>query len=104
MTNKLVNTELLAHVKEMGAYFLEQLVSLKQQCAGIADVRGRGLMLGLQMDEAVPAKSVHKALLDAGFVTATAGNNVLRFLPPYVVQKEHIDSLVTALKTVLEPR
>ncbi|NLG25596.1 MAG: aminotransferase class III-fold pyridoxal phosphate-dependent enzyme, partial [Clostridiales bacterium] len=101
VTNKLVHTDLMAHVAETGAYFIEQLRALRQTCAAVAEVRGRGLMLGVELDESVSAKDVQKQLLHAGFVTATAGRNVLRFLPPYVIHTHHIDSLCAALDAAL---
>lgn len=102
VTNKLTGTDILSHISETGAYFKQKLEALAETCGSIREVRGRGLMLGLDLAEPVSAKAVQKALLGAGFVTATAGKNVLRFLPPYVIQKEHIDSLLVALKTALE--
>ena len=100
VTDKLVNTDLLTHITDMGVYFKQQLGALKDSCADIAEVRGRGLMLGLKLTDSLPAKDVQKKLLDMGFVAATAGGNVLRFLPPYVIQPSHIDTLINALKSV----
>jgi acetylornithine/succinyldiaminopimelate/putrescine aminotransferase len=92
---------MLAHVAEIGAYFSDQLHVLKQACSAVLDVRGRGLMLGIELDEAVLAKDIQKELLIQGFVTATAGRNVLRFLPPYIIQKSHIDELTEKLQHIL---
>ncbi len=101
VTHKLVNTDMLKHVAETGAYFKTQLEALAASHACIAEVRGKGLMLGLDLTDSVSAKDVQKALLGLGFVTATAGQNMLRFLPPYVIQKAHIDSLTDTLNQVL---
>ncbi len=101
VTCKLADTDILSHVAEMGAYLMEQLKALQTSCPAILDVRGRGLMLGVDLDASVSALGVKTALLEAGFVTATAGQNVLRFVPPYVIQKSHIDALVGALKEIL---
>ena len=98
VTCKLVDTDILFHVADTGAYFMEQLKALQTSCPAIVDVRGRGLMLGVDLDASVSALDIKKALLEAGFVTATAGQNVLRFVPPYVIQKSHIDALITKLK------
>ena len=97
VTNKLVNTDMLAHIAEKGAYFKDKLIALKEKYSSIIDVRGRGLMLGIELSEAVQAAELQKKLLAAGFVTATAGKNVLRFLPPYVIRREHIDNLANTL-------
>jgi acetylornithine aminotransferase/acetylornithine/N-succinyldiaminopimelate aminotransferase len=101
VTCKLVDTDILSHVAEMGTYFMAQLKALQSSCPVILDVRGRGLMLGVDLAPSVSALDVKKALLEAGFVTATAGQNVLRLVPPYVIQKEHIDALVAALRELL---
>ncbi len=101
VTEKLMNSDLLAHVKDMGAYFTEKLEAVQAIHPAVKAVRGRGLMLGIALDDAVPAKDIQKALLDKGFVTATAGGNVVRFLPPYVIQREHIDAVCAALETIL---
>ena len=101
VTCKLVDTDILSHVAKMGAYFMSQLKALQTLCPAINDVRGRGLMLGIDLDDTVSALDLKKKLLEAGFVTATAGQNVLRFLPPFVIQVSHIDALVEKLKKLL---
>ena len=101
VTDKLVNTDMLSHVAETGAYFMNQLKALQASHNVIKEVRGAGLMIGADLDKSVSAKGIQKTLLKRGFVTATAGQNVLRFLPPYVIQKVHIDSLVDALSDIL---
>ena len=101
VTDKLVSSDMLAHVTEVCAYFSAQLSALKQYCSPVLDVRGRGLMLGIELDEAVSAKDIQNQLLTQGFVTATAGRNVLRFLPPYIIQKSHIDQLTEKLQHIL---
>lgn len=99
---KLTDTDILSHVAETGAYFLGRLTALKADCPAIAAIRGRGLMLGVELVPSVSAMDIKKALLTAGFVTATAGQNVLRFLPPYVIQKQHIDALLDVLRELLQ--
>ena len=101
VTCKLLDTDILAHVKEMGAYFKQKLLALKETCSVILAVRGCGLMLGLDLDASVSAAEIKKKLLGLGFATATAGANVLRFVPPYVIQKNHIDSLTDTLLSIL---
>lgn len=98
---KLATTNLLSLISDTGAYFKDRLIALKSSCPPVTDVRGKGLMLGIELEESVPAKDVQGKLLDAGFVAATAGGNVVRFYPPYVIQRRHIDSLIEALKSIL---
>jgi acetylornithine aminotransferase/acetylornithine/N-succinyldiaminopimelate aminotransferase len=101
VTEKLVSTNLLSRIAEIGAYFIDRLTSLKSRCPAITAVRGKGLMLGIELEDDISAKDMQQKLLGAGFVTATAGTNVLRFLPPYTIQRKHIDSLIEALKILL---
>lgn len=101
VVKKLTETDMLAHVSQIGSYFINELKILAQAYDNILEVRGKGLIIGIDLDESVSAKDVLKKLLDMGFVTATAGKNVLRFLPPYTIQKKHIDSLINALKQII---
>lgn len=102
VVDKLETTDILEHVDYIGEYFKKKLLELKKTYSCIKDVRGRGLMLGIDLEETTSAKDVLKKLLDLGFVTATAGKNVLRFLPPYTIQKKNIDELIDALGNVLK--
>ncbi len=101
VAQKLTQSSLLGNVKAMGAYFMDKLQRVRAAHPVIKEARGRGLMLGIALDDAKPAKDVQKALLEKGFVTATAGGNVVRFLPPYTIREEHIDALCAALDMVL---
>lgn len=101
VTCKLVDTDILSRVTKMGEYLIGKLNTLQAVSPAILDVRGRGLMLGIELDSSVSALDIKKKLLDAGFVTATAGQNVLRLVPPYVIQPSHIDALVGNLKELL---
>lgn len=86
------------HAAEVGAYFAERLAALPH----VDEVRGAGLMVGCDLDEeAGDAHDVVAALLDAGFVINATGAHTLRFLPPLVCEREHVDALVSALADVL---
>lgn len=101
VTEKLTQNGLLGNVKVMGAYFMEKLQGIQAAHPVVKEVRGRGLMLGIALDDIKPAKDMQKALLEMGFVTATAGGTVVRFLPPFVIEKKHIDDLCIALEELL---
>ncbi len=101
VTDMLVSTNMLSHIAEVGAYFKDRLDALKQSCAAVKDVRGKGLMLGIEFNTELSAKDLQQSLLEAGFISGTAGANTLRFLPPYVIQRKHIDSLIDVLKNML---
>lgn len=101
VVSKLAETGLMAHVAEMGEYLSKKLCALKQTHSCIREVRGKGLMVGIDLKNTVSAADIKKKLFEKRFVTATAGQNVLRFLPPYVIEKAHIDALTEALDAVL---
>ncbi|NDJ85175.1 MAG: aspartate aminotransferase family protein [Chloroflexi bacterium] len=89
-----VNTpEFLAHVREVSLYLHEKLEALESP--HILEVRGRGLMLGIELD--FPARDILQAGYDAGFLLVNAGPNVLRLVPPLIVDRAHIDALITFL-------
>jgi acetylornithine aminotransferase/acetylornithine/N-succinyldiaminopimelate aminotransferase len=93
--------KLLAHVTEVGGYFMDLLRQLDARHGCIVDVRGAGLMLGVELDSADLAKAVQKAMLDEKIIINRTHETVLRFLPPFVVTKKHVETVVQALDQVL---
>jgi acetylornithine aminotransferase/acetylornithine/N-succinyldiaminopimelate aminotransferase len=91
--------DLLQHIRETGAYFLQRLEELKS-LAVVKEVRGAGLMLAVELQ--VPGKDVVLKLLERGFIINCTHDTVLRFLPPFVITKKQIDKFVKALREVLE--
>lgn len=89
----------LEGVREKGGYFLEGLRSLASSKAWVVEARGMGLMLALELNR--PAAPAIEALMDRGFLTIPAGDKVIRFLPPLIVEKEEIDCILKALDEVL---
>ncbi len=86
------------HAAEVGAYLQERLAALPQ----VTEVRGSGLMVGCDLDEAVgDAHDVVAKMLSAGFVINATGARTLRFLPPLICEREHVDAMVAALVSVL---
>jgi acetylornithine/N-succinyldiaminopimelate aminotransferase len=93
---------LLKHVGSLGTYFHTALTELDKKHRTIHDVRGAGLMQAIELDSPDLAKAVAKRLLDRGIIINRTHDTVLRFLPPYIVQKKHIDQVVEALDQALE--
>jgi acetylornithine/succinyldiaminopimelate/putrescine aminotransferase len=65
------------------------------------EVRGEGLLLGLQLSDTIKGADVVAAMLKKGYLINCAAKNTLRFAPPYVITKKQIKSMLTALKGVL---
>ncbi|MBR1873568.1 MAG: aspartate aminotransferase family protein [Eubacterium sp.] len=90
---------IIDHVVEVGNYLGERLDELVAKTEIAVEARGRGLMRGLELSEPV-AEYVAKAL-DEGLVLMAAGPNVIRFVPPLVIEKSHVDEMVDILGRVL---
>ena len=91
-------TTFLKHVQEMGKYFKESLVSLGQETNVFGEVRGMGLLVGIVCN--ITNTDMVKELEDNGLLTVAAGDNVVRFLPPLITEKHHIDEAVAILSDV----
>lgn len=95
---------LLKHVGAMGKYFHGALRALDKKQRAIQDVRGVGLIQAVELDSAELAKAAVKRLLDAGIIINRTHDTVLRFLPPYIIQKKHVDQVVEALDLALSAK
>ena len=93
----IVEDNLLDNVNEVGKYFLDELKKLDKEI--ISDVRGCGLMLGLELTK--PGAEYVDKLREAGFLINCTAGNVLRFVPPLTITKEDIDKFVKALDEIL---
>ena len=92
---------LLDHVREMGDYLRTRLDQLKARHTAIREVRGMGLMLGTDLNSVETAKAVVAQLLQQGILINCTNETVLRFLPPYIIQKKHVDEVIRALDAAL---
>ncbi|MHB1699181.1 MAG: aspartate aminotransferase family protein [Acidobacteriaceae bacterium] len=97
-------SDLLGHVREVGAYFEQQLRTLATRHRCIVDVRGMGLMLGVELNSADLAKQVADDMMERRIIINRTSDTVLRFLPPFTLEREHIDTAMTALDEVLDQR
>ncbi len=95
----LLNDGWLEHCRTMGAYFMGRLNEMKKRHACVKEVRGLGLIIGVELDR--PGAPVLEACVQRGFLINCAQEKVLRFVPPLVVAKKEIDQLIDALDSVL---
>jgi predicted acetylornithine/succinylornithine family transaminase len=98
-TLNLLDEKLLKHVEEIGNYFIRELKNIKSPL--ISDVRGKGLMIGVE----VPLEKRNlllKKSQDNFILTIPAGDNVVRFLPPFIIEKSHVDQVVKTFKKILK--
>ena len=95
------NEGLVENAHLVGEYFIEQLKELQKTESHITDVRGKGLMIGVEMD--IPQKDVrHKLIYDEHVFTGCASTNILRILPPLILTKDDVDEFMKRFKKVLK--
>lgn len=92
---------IVAHVNEVGAYLWEMLESFVDNYDCVTAHRGKGLIQGLEFN-CPAAPIVKKALLEQYLVLISAGSNVIRFVPPLVIEKADVDEMAGKLKKALE--
>src|SRR5437667_10903122 len=93
---------LVGHVAKLGKYFLSELQELQSKFASIQSARGMGLMLAIELDSAETAKAVVAQLLGQGILINRTHDTVLRFLPPYIIEKKHVHEVIRALDRALK--
>jgi predicted acetylornithine/succinylornithine family transaminase len=91
---------LLPHIEEMGRYFHAKLVQLQKQFSFIREVRGQGLMIGVELS--FPGKQLVLDAMEQGLLINCTHENVLRFLPPYISTEREIDRAVKILTRVFK--
>ena len=95
----LLEEKLFHHCAKIGAYFKERLQDLKAKHGSIVDVRGMGLLLGMKLK--VEGDTIVNSCMEKGFLINCIQGNILRFIPPLIIEKEEIDALVVCLDEVL---
>ncbi|MCR5690618.1 MAG: aspartate aminotransferase family protein [Eubacterium sp.] len=86
------------HAAKMGLYMDQKLQEVVEEFDVVKETRGLGLMRGLELNE--PAGPYIAKALDKGLILMGAGANVIRFVPPLVIEKEDVDEMIKILKTV----
>ena len=88
---------LIENAKTLGNYFMEKLRGIESQ--KIREVRGLGLMIGIELKE--KAGPYVQKLMEKGVIALLAGATVIRLLPPLVISREEVDTVVSALEEIL---
>ena len=91
---------LVEHVREVGAYLTEKLEELAQASPLIKERRGIHLIQGLEFT--IPVAPLIRKCLEHGLILISAGTNVIRFVPPLVITKEDVDSMIRILECCLK--
>ncbi len=96
----LTEEKIIEHCREIGAYFKERLLWLKERHDLIEDVRGLGLLLGMKLK--IKGESIVTACMERGFLVNCIQDDILRFVPPLIIQKDEIDRLTECLDKILK--
>ncbi|MBZ5721202.1 MAG: aspartate aminotransferase family protein [Acidobacteriia bacterium] len=91
--------KLLENVARVGGYLQQELKALVGKYAAAQEVRGRGLIQGLQLD--IPARPIVEQALAEGVLFNSTQDTVVRFLPPFLLEEKHVDKGVRVLKKLL---
>ena len=91
---------LLARVTATGNYFMAKLDELKKKHEAIVEVRGKGLMVAAELDSADLAKKTVAEMLKRKILINCTSDTVLRFLPPFILERAHVDTAIAALDEI----
>jgi 4-aminobutyrate aminotransferase len=109
-TLELVETQYAANAAQVGDYFIGRLRELQQKFACIGEVRGKGLMLGMELVESRATKEPAARLAEAviaqafhrGLILLSCGQSTLRFMPPLLITRADVDEAIELLTASLE--
>lgn len=90
--------QLLKHVNEISVYLVDKLDELVKKYPFILERRGKGLMQGLEFK--VPVKDYIAKAMDKGLILIGAGSNIIRFVPPLIITREHVDEMAELLESI----
>jgi len=93
---------ILENVRRVGAFFVRRLHELKNKHAVIKDIRGKGLIIGVELN--IEGAEIVKACMDRGLLINCTGGNVLRFVPPFIITERDVDTVVGILDKVLSSK
>lgn len=95
----IMNEGVLENVKRVGSYFVGRLKELKSTCPVIKDIRGRGLIIGMELT--IEGADIVRECMDKGVLINCTGGNILRFVPPLIITERDVDVAVGILGEVL---
>ena len=92
----------LAHIREIGEFFQKELRALAERHDCIVDVRGKGLMLGIELNSSELAKYVTTQMMERKIIINRTSETVLRFLPPFILERKHVEIAINALDEIFK--
>jgi acetylornithine/N-succinyldiaminopimelate aminotransferase len=98
---EVIKSDTPGHVAEVGGYFMERLNALRAYRPYITDVRGYGLLIGVEFDSDIGGEVVAESVKE-GLLLNTPAPNMIRIMPPLVLSKAEVDEAVDVLSHVLD--
>ena len=95
----ILNDGILENVRKVGSYFLKKLHELKNRSSVIKEIRGRGLIIGIEIS--IDGAPIVNACMDRGLLINCTGGSVLRFVPPLTITEKDVDAAVAILGEVI---
>lgn len=92
------NDNLLTNVRNVGDYFIQRLRTLKEKYSFVKEVRGRGCIIGLELENSF--EGIHLQLIEEGLIVNCTSDTVIRFLPPYIITNDDVDTAIEILDKV----
>jgi len=99
--NSLLQDGILENCKEIGSYFFGKLEELKKKHSIINEVRGKGLIIGVELS--IPGEDIVKEAMEKGVLINCTNGNILRFVPPLIIDKKDVDCVIDILDEVIVP-
>ena len=96
------DSNLLANVNSVSAFLFDKLNELKEKYNKIVDVRGEGLLIGIEFDESIQAAGMKTRLMQEGFLVSSIGTSTIRIAPPLIITQREAAMFVTALGKILK--
>ncbi len=99
--DEIKRSNLLDQNASTGAYFISRLRELQATNPSIVEVRGFGLMIGIELESDTLAKAILAGMMNRQILLNRTHENVLRFLPPFLIKRDHVDQAIDALDDLL---
>lgn len=93
---------LLANVNSVSGFLFDKLNDLKSKSDKIIDVRGKGLLIGIEFDDSIQASGMKTRLMQEGFLVSAIGSSTIRIAPPLIITQREAAMFVTALAKILK--
>lgn len=97
--NLILKENLVQNAEEIGSYFINRLYELKDKYSFVKEVRGKGLMIGMELE--IDGSSIVNTCLQHGLIINCVGGKILRFLPPLIITKQDVDKAMEILSLAL---